>query len=502
MRALLDTNIVIHRETDKVRNQSIGTLFKWLDKANYEKCIHPITIDEIQRHEDKEKIRTLNIKLESYTRLKTIAKMAKKVQMVSDEYDKNPNDLNDTKLLNEVYQGRVDILISEDKRLRNKASKLGILDQVFSINGFLEKVISENPGLLNYDVLSVTKKYFGNINLCDTFFDTFRSDYSEFNLWFNKKADETAYVSLNKERLLAFLYLKLEDKTENYNDISPLFSPKRRLKIGTFKVASNGLRLGERFLEVIFDNALKSNVEEIYVTAFDKSDEQNRLLKMLEDWGFKEYGIKNSINGKEKVLVRKFTPDFILSNPQYSFPFISLDQQIYLCSIYPEYQTELFPDSILTTESKMDFKEHKPHRNALKKVFISRSINRNLKPGDIILFYRTGGYYKGVVTTLGLVEGTIIDIKDEEEFILKCRKRSVFTDAELKHWFNEKNSKPFIVNFLYTYTFPKRLNLAKLIELGVTKDTNSAPRGFELISMEKFWKIFKGSHGNESIIVN
>lgn len=105
MRALLDTNIVIHRETDKVRNQSIGTLFKWLDKANYEKCIHPITIDEIQRHEDKEKIRTLNIKLESYTRLKTIAKMAKKVQMVSDEYDKNPNDLNDTKLLNEVYQG-------------------------------------------------------------------------------------------------------------------------------------------------------------------------------------------------------------------------------------------------------------------------------------------------------------------------------------------------------------------------------------------------------------
>ncbi|MCY4445718.1 MAG: hypothetical protein OXC02_04555, partial [Rhodobacteraceae bacterium] len=143
------------------------------------------------------------------------------------------------------------------------------------------------------------------------------------------------------------------------------------------------------------------------------------------------------------------------------------------------------------------------HRNALKKVFISRSINRNLKPGDIILFYRTGGYYKGVVTTLGLVEGTIFNIKDEEELILKCRKRSVFTDAELKkHWNWDKSSRPFIVNFLYTYTFPKRLNLAKLIELGVIKDTNSAPRGFELISKEKFWKVLKGSHGNESIIVN
>ncbi len=44
MKALLDTNIIIHRETSTVVNRDIGILFKWLDKAKYTKCIHPITI--------------------------------------------------------------------------------------------------------------------------------------------------------------------------------------------------------------------------------------------------------------------------------------------------------------------------------------------------------------------------------------------------------------------------------------------------------------------------
>jgi len=43
MKALLDTNIIIHREARRVANQDIGILFKWLDKVKYQKCIHPIT---------------------------------------------------------------------------------------------------------------------------------------------------------------------------------------------------------------------------------------------------------------------------------------------------------------------------------------------------------------------------------------------------------------------------------------------------------------------------
>jgi len=40
-RALLDTNILIHREARTVVRDDIGTLFRWLDELRYEKLVHP-----------------------------------------------------------------------------------------------------------------------------------------------------------------------------------------------------------------------------------------------------------------------------------------------------------------------------------------------------------------------------------------------------------------------------------------------------------------------------
>lgn len=503
MRALLDTNIVIHREATTAVNQDIGTLFRWLEKAKYEKCVHPITVEELQKHEDAGKRNTLYIKLQSYSILKTVAPLAEEVQAVSGRIDINENDINDTRLLNEVFQGRVDILVSEDKKIHDKAVQLGIQDRVYRIDDFLEKVVSENPDLIDYKVLSVTKKHFGDINLQDSFFDSFRRDYKEFDRWFNRKADEIIYVTHNKDLILSFLYVKVEDEAENYADITPAFAPKRRLKIGTFKVVSNGVRLGERFLKIIFDNALRYKVDEIYVTIFDRSDEQKRLIDLLKEWGFMEHGFKSTINGRELVLIRNFSPSFSSENPKVTYPYISADGQIYLCPIYPNYHTELFPDSILTTESPLEFQENQPHRNALSKVYISRSMNRNLVTGDVIVFYRTGGYHEGVVTTIGIVESIVDGMRSEDEFVLKCRKRSVFSDEELKkHWNYDFRNRPFIVNFLYVYSLPKRPNLARLIELKVVADVGSAPRGFEAISKEQFKLIIKESQSNEGIIVD
>ena len=37
MKALLDTNIILHRETNRILNENIGQLFLWLDKLKYTK---------------------------------------------------------------------------------------------------------------------------------------------------------------------------------------------------------------------------------------------------------------------------------------------------------------------------------------------------------------------------------------------------------------------------------------------------------------------------------
>jgi hypothetical protein len=194
---------------------------------------------------------------------------------------------------------------------------------------------------------------------------------------------------------------------------------------------------------------------------------------------------------------------FDIANPKKTFPFISISNNIFLVPIYPDYHTNLLPDSFLRTESPNDFIENEPHKNALSKVYISRSKEKNIKRGDVIVFYRTGGYYKSVVTTIGIVEDIILNIRSEAEFINVCRKRSVFTDAELKEqWNYYPNLKPFVVKFLYIYSFPHRINMERLIELQIIADKNSAPRGFQKISENQFLTILKESQTNDHIIVD
>lgn len=494
MRVLLDTNIIIHREASKIVNQDIGILFYWLDKLHYTKCIHPLTIVELNRNINSETVKTMQLKLANYHILKTEAPIHPNVKQVSESIDTLPNDLDDTKLLNEVYNDRVDFLLSEDKKIHKKSELLGIVDRVFRIDNFLEKVTAENPDFVNYKILAVKKEYFGAINIADSFFDSFKEDYIGFEKWFNKKADEIAYVCYHNNILSAFLYIKVEDESENYLNINPLFFPKKRLKIGTFKVTSNGFKLGERFLKIIFDNAIQYKVDEVYVTIFNKRQEQQRLINLLEEWGFVYHGIKTTDSGLENVYVRDVKREADAENPKYTFPRLPKTSDVYIVPIYPTYHTELFPDSILRTESPLHFVENEPHRNALSKVYISHSWERNLKTGDIIVFYRTGDthpkIYSGVATTIGIVESIKNDIKDENELIQLCRKRTVLSNKELKEfWTRYKANKPFIVNFLYAYSLPKRPNLKALNEMGVIPDIGDMPRGFRKIERNLFLKL-------------
>jgi predicted nucleic acid-binding protein len=500
MRILIDTNIIIHREANRVYNEDIGLLFNWLDKLKFDKCVHPLSIEEISGHQDAIVVKTMKIKIANYNLLKTVSADDQLIIKIR-QSDKSRNDFIDTSILNEVYNNRVDYLITEDRGIHRKANFLGCSEKVFKIDAFLEKCIAENPVLKNYQVLAVKKEYFGNINLNDVFFDSFKQDYTEFGNWFNKKADNISYICVTDGNVKAFLYLKQEDNNEIYNDIQPSFPQKKRLKIGTFKVTSTGYKLGERFLKVIFDNALQYNVEEIYVTIFNKRDEQLRLIYLLEDWGFKHWGTKTTDNGIEQVFVRDCKPLPNIQQPKLTFPSVSKNTTKWIVPIYPEYHTELFPDSILNNESPQNFTENEPYRNAIKKVYISRSINRNLNSGDLVLFYRTGGHYAGVVSTIGVVDNIETNIRDENHFIELCRKRSVFDNTEIKKYWNwNKNNRPCVVNFLYIDSFPMpKVNLKKLRGLNIIQN---APRGFEPLSDAKFKLILKEARADESYIID
>lgn len=500
MKALLDTNIIIHREANRIVSQDIGILYRWLDRGKYTKCIHSATIKEVKKNPNKETVNLFLIKLQSYEVIEIPSPLQAEVIAISEQLDTTENDKVDTVLLNEVYVGRVDILITEDKKIHRKAKELGIQDKVFTIDSFLEKTFAEHPEFVNYKVLNVQKLKFGKIDLSDTFFDSLKEDYEGFDKWFVKKYDEEAYITINSNNgmLLSFLYLKVEDETENYSSISPLLPPKRRLKIGTFKVISNGFRLGERFVKIIFDNALRKQAQEIYVTIYNKRPEQLRLIGLLEQWGFTFWGKK----GEELVYIRDFSPKFDVGNLKACFPYISKKRNAYIVPIYPEYHTELLPDSILNTESPEEFIEDFPHRNCINKVYVSRAIEPYPSTGDILVFYRTGGYFKSVVTTIGEVQEIKFDFRDEEDFILYCRKKSVYPEQALREMWRYSAKKPFVVNFLYAYSFPHRINMKRLIDLNVLSGVNDAPRGFKRITKDQFDVILKETKSDESFIVD
>ncbi len=500
MKALLDTNIIIHREANRIVSQDIGILYRWLDRGKYTKCVHSATVEEVKKNPNKETVDLFLVKLDSYELIDIPSPLKDELKAISGKYDVTDNDKVDTMLLNEVFSGRVDILITEDKKIHKKAQELGIQDKVFTIESFLEKTFAEHPELVDYKVLNVQKLKFGRINLADSFFDSLKDDYVGFDQWFLKKYDEEAYITINSNNgmLLSFLYLKVEDENENYSNITPVFPHKRRLKVGTFKVISNGFRLGERFMKIIFDNALKSHVDEIYVTIYDKRPEQRRLIELMEQWGFYFWGNKNG----ERVYVRDFTPKHDVHNLKGCFPYISKNKNAFIVPIYPEYHTELLPDSILNTESPEEFIEDFPHRNCICKVYVSRALEPYPEIGDLLVFYRTGGLYKSVITTIGEVQEIKFDFRDEEDFILYCRKKSVYPEQVLRDMWRYSYRKPFVVSFLYAYSFPHRINMEKLIDLKVLLGINDAPRGFKSITKEQFEIILKETKSDESFIVD
>ena len=495
MRALLDTNIVIHRENTKATSYSIGKLFYWLDKLHYEKLIHPYTVSELRKYHNPQMQDLYDAKLDAYSQMKSVAPQSEQFKQLLADTPKTPNDEIDNQLLYEVFCGRADILITEDRRMAAKAARVNLADRVFSISSFIAKASRENPELIEYKVLSVKQEYFGNIDINDPFFDTFKTAYPDFEAWFAGKCDERAYICRSdKNDILGFLYLKTEDETEDYSDISPVFSKKRRLKVGTFKVEATGFRLGERFIKIIFDNAIERNLDEIYVTLFMDKPELRALYDLLTRWGFCEHGVKKS-NGKEETVLVKHLGGYdekedVISN----FPNLKPDCRKTILPIYPQYHTPLFPDSILNNE--VEYIANVPHRYALQKVYISWAPEQNINPGDLILFYRTGETspkkYSSVLTTVGVIDQVISSFESEDDFLRQCQNRSVFSTVELRRFWRKYRYNLKVLKFVYVKSLSKRLTLEYLWDHGII-EAPSGPRPFTRLTDKQFEMILQDS---------
>ncbi len=502
-RILFDTNIIIQRESDTDVSFEVAQLQKWIDKLNVVKIFHPITKEELSKYSNETIKNNLLKKIESYEELVPCTIYDDFFESVINKYSKNENSINDNSLLLQVYSGNVDFFITDDKGLLNKAKDLFLDDSVYSSIDFLNLVTEMFPKLVEYDVLSVKMKKFGELNVNDAFFDSLREDYDgiKFNKWFIKKNAENSYVFEDKKGLQGFLYLKIETEDENYKDINPVLLPKKRLKVGTFKVNSTGLRLGERFLKIIFDNAKRNKVDEIYVTLFEnKRPEVLRLRDLMIEWGFYKHGIKNS-NG-ESVYVKNMKEYDISKSPKYNYPNINSSCKYGFIPIDAKYHTALFPDLFLKNENMYLYKE-KPCSYAIEKIYVTNWNKLEYNPGDILLIYRNGQYwpkkFSSVVSGSAIVQ-EIIYPQSLEEYLGFCKNRSVFTEEELINFYNKSKYRT-IVKLLYFFGFKNKVVLNDLYKLKIVPEGNG-PRLNTMISRQQFEQILNLGVENENNYFN
>lgn len=462
---LLDTNIVIGRESFGDCSADVANLYKVLDALACHKFLSPLVSKELSKYGDESVRNSILQKLNSYEELPSLPISDEHFSSVVEKFGHSPNDEIDNAYLYQVYKGRADFLITEDKALLAKAEALYLSDSVFSANGFLAKAYEQQPRLIEYKALSIKQERFKDVDLDDPFFDSLKSDYgSSFSAWFRKKANDPAYIFRDSRgKLSGFLYLKEEGEGEDYMDMEPPFPRKKRLKVGTFKVKSTGLRVGERFLKIIFDNAKRLKAEEIYVTMFpDKRPETGALRKLLEKWGFVHWGKK----GEEDVLVKNMNGYDPNQDPLFNFPNLKPKKKYGFLPIYPDYHTRLFPDLCLSNEN-MIMEEEKACGYALEKVYLSGYYPSEYSPGDLLLVYRPGREWKkytSVVTGACILE-EYKRFDDLEELKKYAANRTVFSDSEIEGMF--RRGCRTAIRVIYLWALSKKVIAKRLWELGI-----------------------------------
>ena len=348
---------------------------------------------------------------------------------------------------------------------------------------------------------------FSDIDLNDSFFDSLRDSYPEFNEWYNKKAaaGATAYCYYVDNELKDFLYLKIEE--EELSDLTPALPAKKRLKVGTFKVDNEDRHTtrGERFMKKIMDKAIAEDVDEIYVTMFP-TEELQGLIRMFEKFGFSHIADKPHEGGNaEYVLIKDMTThvdDFKLD-----YPFVKkASSNKYVLSIVPEFHTHLFPDSILKNEKKYDLIQDVSETNSIYKIYLCwMQGTRNLKAGDKLIIYRTSdeegkAYYRSVCTSVCTVceVKTYRDFENEEEFIKYTNRYSVFKEHELRRWYKNKNYF-IVIKMVYNIAFTKKvINMVMKEQVGL----NPKYWGFFKLTDAQFDKLLELGEIDERYIID
>lgn len=505
MRVLLDTNVFIYREDDHVISENLQELLKVMNTAKASIAIHPSSIEDLKSDFDETRKKVMSSKIKTYPFLETPPDPEKDTSYL--DIVKNgikKNDKIDNIILYSVYRDAVDFLITEDRGIHKKAAKLGINDRVLLIDEALQifKSLIHKESIIAPPALRTEIVY--NLNYEDPIFNTLKEEYHpEFGDWFKKISREgrKSWVYYRKDGSIgAILIYKFED--EAIDNARPPLPKKKRLKIALMKVTYIGYKIGELFIKMAVDLAIKNNIYEIYLTHFTKPEDQ--LVGLITEYGFDKVAVRPKGDKLEDIYIKELA---IESSPVMSMDPLELSKRFYpsfydgekinkfIVPIRPEFHAKLFTDFPGRQPTLSEYAgEFIVEGNTIKKAYLSHSRIKRMRPGDIILFYRSEDLQ--AITSIGVIERIYSGLNDSDKILRLVGKRTVFSREEIDALVKDPVS---VFLFRHHLHLNRSIGLEELKRRGIL---SSWPQSVTEISHENYIELKRMSGINEHFTVH
>lgn len=497
MRFLIDTNILIHLEDNKVIQDEFSKLYSLAIENQCEVLYHKACIEDIKRDKNTERKEIITSKLQKYSSMQNPAIMDSAFSEKVGE--KNDNDRIDNIQLFQVHKGYVEFLISEDKGIHKKAKKLGIYGKVMTAQQaskhLEEKFTLTYPAhpILKHESVRKLEPHFNS-----SFFTSLKNDYDpvKFMKWIKKCAREDRkcyYLEIENE--LSALLIYNEEAVENHKlkEIT-----EKTIKICTLKAGDDalGIKLGELFLNKMFQLCLTKKINYLYVTTYDK---QKGLIFLLKKYGFELHDtFKNNVGEIENLFLKSLKEeDQLEKSGTQLHPFFRDNQNKYVVPIQKQFYTSLFKDGNLRDRSLFDATDYglqEVQGNTIVKAYISRTTIQNLEKGDLLFFY-SSGEYKSIEPIGELLEHKRIDNFDELWQLVK--NKTVYPQDYLKEKFAGRKYLTVTIFRLVDYLDP----VIKFNEIKNLKSFRNKYQSFTRLP-ESDYELIKNKYLNESRIIH
>lgn len=432
-RFLLDTNAFIALEPFAGQMElglgPAATFMRLANKQGNRVFVHPATKDELA--EGKEQVRAEQ-RIAELGKFDMLAEVPISVQLNAELGPVVPesNNHRDLRILAALHANAVNFLVTDDAGLHKRAKRVGLGDRVLTLDDAaamledLEPITASPPPL-------VTQVQSYALDFDQGIFDSIRAEY-DFDAWIAKVQSDSEnrecfVIQESNGTYAAIAIVKIQERDCAYTFSAPV------TKISTFKVGEefSGNRYGELLLNAVLQSHSDHHVGSAYVEVWDS---HQQLIDFLGAFGYYDAG--ESTKG-ERVLVKTYSPrDAALAaldyHIRYGPPAVSKEARFFVVPIVERWHDQLFPECV-PDNGQLQLPglsvPIRPWGNALRKAYLCNTSTQQIEPGDVILFYRSGGLK--AVSVIGVVEQTTRTSSSEDVLNL-VGGRTVYSASDIE----------------------------------------------------------------------